>query len=56
MFDPSLVGMESSGLQNMIYDSIFKTDIDLRADFFKNIVLSGITFFVPFKIWYFESL
>ena len=41
LFQPSLVGMESRGIHQIVYDSIMKCDIDLRRDFCENIVLSG---------------
>ena len=41
LFDPSLIGAESEGIHRLIYDSVSKCDIDLRTDFYKNIVLSG---------------
>eukprot|EP00002_Diphylleia_rotans_P034389 TRINITY_DN7378_c0_g1_i1.p1 TRINITY_DN7378_c0_g1~~TRINITY_DN7378_c0_g1_i1.p1 ORF type:complete len:1864 (-),score=413.33 TRINITY_DN7378_c0_g1_i1:109-5700(-) len=41
LFKPSFIGMESSGLQDIIYSSIMSTEPQLRNDLFKNIILSG---------------
>nr|XP_022313467.1 actin-like [Crassostrea virginica] len=41
MFQPSFLGMESYGFHEMIYNSIMKCDVDLRKDFYANIVISG---------------
>lgn len=41
LFDPSLIGMESTGVHQMLFSSISKCDIDIRAELYKNIVLSG---------------
>lgn len=41
IFDPEMAGFEMKGIQEMIYDSIFKCDVDIRRDLFANIVLSG---------------
>ncbi|KAL8588506.1 hypothetical protein ACOMHN_022293 [Nucella lapillus] len=40
LFQPSLVGVDSGGIHNMIIDAIMHCD-DLRTDLFGNIVLSG---------------
>jgi actin-related protein len=37
----SIVGMEASGIHEMIHNSIMRTDIDIRRDLYNNIVLSG---------------
>ena len=42
LFNPAMLGSESEGIHHMIYDSVNKCDIDLRRDFYNNIVLSGI--------------
>ena len=39
--------MESSGIQEMLYKSIMKSDIDIRKDLFNNVVLSGGTTMFP---------
>ena len=41
LFQPSFIGLESTGIQESIYNSIMKCDVDVRKDFFTNIVLSG---------------
>jgi len=47
LFQPSFIGMESVGLHEIIYNSIMKSDIDLRKDLFSNLVLSGGTTLLP---------
>lgn len=41
LFKPSLIGMDSPGIHQFIYDSIMKCDVDSRADFFCNIIITG---------------
>eukprot|EP01132_Coremiostelium_polycephalum_P004720 gene4720-5894_t len=41
LFQPSFLGMESSGLHETTYNSIMKCDVDIRKDLYGNIVLSG---------------
>ena len=41
LFQPSFIGLELTGIQESIYNSIMKCDVDVRKDFFTNIVLSG---------------
>jgi len=41
LFQPSLVGLESDGIHDMMYKSISACDIDVRRDLYSNIVLSG---------------
>jgi len=41
LFSPEIIGLEYPGLPQVIMDSIAKTDLDLRASLYKNIVLSG---------------
>jgi len=41
LFQPSFLGLESSGIHELTYNSIMKTDIDVRADLYSNIILSG---------------
>ncbi|GAB9473851.1 hypothetical protein Gpo141_00010997 [Globisporangium polare] len=41
LFNPSLIDVEGAGLSDMVFDMCMKADIDLRSEFFKNIVLSG---------------
>lgn len=47
LFQPSLIGLESSGIHEKVYNSIMKCDIDLRKDLYANIVLSGGTSMLP---------
>jgi len=41
LFKPSLVDVESPGMHEMLFNMIQEADIDLRASFYKHIVLSG---------------
>jgi len=41
LFQPSLLGMESSGIHETTYSSIMKCDVDIRKDLYSNIILSG---------------
>lgn len=41
LFQPSLVGMETAGIHETTYNSIMKSDVDVRKDLYGNIVLSG---------------
>lgn len=41
LFNPSLIGRETEGLHQLVYSAIMKSDADLRADLFRNIVLAG---------------
>jgi len=41
LFQPSLIGVEQSGIHTLAYDAIMKCDIDIRKDLYNNIVLSG---------------
>jgi len=41
LFQPSLIGKESSGIHKLAYDSIQKCDVDIRRDLYTNTVLSG---------------
>lgn len=41
LFNPELVGLEYPGVHQVVYDSIFRVDLDLRRDLYANIVLSG---------------
>jgi len=41
LFQPSMVGLEASGIHQLVYDSIMKCDVDIRKDLYANIVLSG---------------
>ena len=41
IFNPSLLGMSSVGLQDLVYGAVMKCDIDLRNYLLRNILLSG---------------
>lgn len=41
LFNPLVVGLEQDGIHKVVYDSIMRCDMDLRRQFFKNIVLAG---------------
>jgi len=41
LFQPSLIGMEQEGVQQLLYTSVMKCDVDIRKDLYSNIVLSG---------------
>ncbi|CAH1248073.1 ACTA1 [Branchiostoma lanceolatum] len=47
LFQPSFIGMESTGIHETTYNSIRKCDIDIRKDLYANIVLSGGTTMFP---------
>ncbi|KAI8853978.1 actin-2 [Chytridium lagenaria] len=41
LFQPSMLGMESRGVHEAVFNSILKCDRDIRKDLYSNIVLSG---------------
>jgi len=41
LFDPSVIGHEDSGVDELVFSSIMKSDVDIRKDLYENIVLSG---------------
>ena len=41
LFQPSFLGMDEPGLHLLIYNSIMKSDVDIRKDLYGNVVLSG---------------
>jgi len=41
LFKPSLIGKEFSGIHDQTYQSIQKSDVDVRRELYQNIVLSG---------------
>eukprot|EP01091_Cochliopodium_minus_P008102 TRINITY_DN17_c0_g1_i1.p1 TRINITY_DN17_c0_g1~~TRINITY_DN17_c0_g1_i1.p1 ORF type:complete len:391 (-),score=109.57 TRINITY_DN17_c0_g1_i1:87-1259(-) len=41
LFKPALIDVESGGMSDLIFECIQSADIDLRAEFYKHIVLSG---------------
>jgi actin len=47
LFKPSLIGKEFPGIHEQCYNSIMKSDMDIRKDLYSNIVLSGGTTMFP---------
>ncbi|KAI3386798.1 hypothetical protein SNEBB_008992 [Seison nebaliae] len=47
LFQPHLLGMEMNGIHESFYESIMKSDIDLRRTLFRHIVISGGTTLFP---------
>ncbi|KAK7466078.1 Actin-2 [Stygiomarasmius scandens] len=47
LFQPSMVGLESAGIHETVYNSIQRCDLDIRRDLYSNIVLSGGTTLYP---------
>ena len=47
LFQPSFLGMESTGIHELNYNSIMKCDVDIRKDLYANTVLSGGTTMFP---------
>jgi len=41
LFKPSLIGKEFDGIHRQTFNSIMKSDVDVRKDLYQNIVLSG---------------
>jgi len=41
LFKPSLIGKEFGGIHEQTYQSIMKSDVDVRKDLYQNIILSG---------------
>lgn len=41
MFKPSIIGLESPGVHQIVMNSIKRADINLRDQLYKNIILSG---------------
>ncbi|XP_071947125.1 actin [Antedon mediterranea] len=41
LFQPSLIGMEHSGIHETIFNSIMKCDVDIRRELYQNCVMSG---------------
>jgi len=41
LFKPSLMGKEFGGVHEQTYQSIMKSDVDVRKDLYQNIILSG---------------
>ncbi|XP_059431928.1 actin-100-like [Corylus avellana] len=47
LFNPRMVGMESSGVHEIVLKSIRRCDMDIRREMFGNVVLSGGTTVIP---------
>jgi actin len=47
LFQPNHIGKEFLGIHQQTYDSILKSDVDVRKDLYQNIVLSGGTTLFP---------
>jgi actin beta/gamma 1 len=47
LFQPSFIGKEASGIHDTIFQSIMKSDVDIRRALYSNIVLSGGTTMFP---------
>ena len=47
LFKPNIIGKEFVGIHDQCYNSIIKSDIDIRKDLYSNIVLSGGTTMFP---------
>ncbi|XP_030772602.1 actin, cytoplasmic 1-like isoform X3 [Rhinopithecus roxellana] len=47
LFQPSFLGMESCGIHKTTFNSIMKSDVDIRKDLYSNTVLSGGTTMYP---------
>ncbi len=41
LFNPEIIGSESKGIHQMVYDSIRRSDMDLRSSLYTSIILSG---------------
>lgn len=39
LFRPNLLGHESSGIHETVYNSIMKCDLDIRKDLYANVVM-----------------
>jgi len=47
LFKPSLIGRDFGGIHEQTYNSIMKSEVDVRKDLFQNIILSGGTTLFP---------
>jgi len=47
LFQPSFLGREAGGVNECLYNSIMKCDVDIRKDLYGNVVLSGGTSMFP---------
>ncbi len=47
LFKPSLINKEALGLHEQVYNSIMKSEMDIRSELYSNIILSGGTTMLP---------
>jgi actin-related protein 2 len=47
LFDPLLVGSDSPGVTDLVYNVIQETDLNLRSEFYRNILLTGANTMFP---------
>ncbi|KAL6889974.1 Actin, gamma [Trichoderma evansii] len=47
LFNPAVLGIESGGIHTTTFNSIMKSDVDVRRELFDNIVMSGGTTMYP---------
>ncbi|KAK0066516.1 actin-3 [Biomphalaria pfeifferi] len=47
LFQPSFIGMETSGIHEQLYNSVQNSDLDIRSNLYSNVVLSGGTTMYP---------
>jgi len=47
LFQPNMLGRESSGIHETTFNSIMKCDVDIRRDLYSNVVMSGGTTMYP---------
>jgi len=47
LFRPSFLGIESSGIHEITFNSILKCDVNIRKELYSNVVLSGGTTMLP---------
>ena len=47
MYHPIWIGLEDNPLDELVYDAIMATDIDVRASLYSNIILSGGNTLIP---------
>ena len=55
MVKPHLMGKSAEGIHKLIYQSIMKSDVDIRRDLYCNIVLSGGNTLFPGMDWRFTT-
>jgi hypothetical protein len=41
LFQPGLIGRETTGIHETVYNSVMKCDVDLRKDLYANVILAG---------------